>query len=230
MDEQTTTVAAPAAGAGTTAQPDTGGQQTAVQSQDQSQGQPAQTDDTAAWLTSKGVDPTDPEAFQKVAKMAYNSEKMMSKATQEASELRKSLTPSQPQQPQQGAQGDPAMQEFIQDYRRDKLISGFKESHSDWHDHEQAMVGVLNRVSPSGYTNSQLVNAGMLDLETVYAIAKASAPDNTNQIQTQAKQEVLQTLANTQRAGGGNAQASNPNPQAANEDPINAAIRAARGK
>jgi hypothetical protein len=79
------------------------------------------------------------------------------------------------------------------------------------------------------YTRSQLVNAGLLSLEDVYLMAKASTPVDTAQLQTQAKQEVLQTLANTQRAGGGNAQASNSNPQASAEDPITAAIRKARG-
>jgi len=121
------------------------------------------------------------------------------------------------------------MSEFIQDYRRDKLINGFKESHSDWSQHEPAMVEILNQVTPSGYTVSQLVNAGLMSLEMVYATAKGLAPVNTDQIKTQAQHEVLQTLANTQRAGGGNAQASNPNPQASTEDPITVAIRKARG-
>lgn len=227
--EQPQPNATPTEGAGAPAEPAGGEQQPAAQPQQpQSQSQPAQTDDTAAWLQSKGVDPSDPEAFQKVAQMAYHSEKQMTKATQEASELRKSLTPQEPVQPD-GTQGDPMMQEFIQDYRRDKLISGFKESHPDWDQHEPAMVDILSQATPSGYTYSQLVNAGVIGLDTVYAMAKASAPNNTEQVRTQAQQEVLQTLANTQRAGGGNAHASNPNPQASTEDPVTAAIRKARG-
>lgn len=220
--------ATPTEGAGAPAEPAGGEQQPAAQPQQPTQGQPAQADDTAAWLQSKGVDPSDPEAFQKVAQMAYHSEKQMTKATQEASELRKSLTPQEPVQPD-GAQGDPMMQEFIQDYRRDKLISGFKESHPDWDQHEPAMVDILSQATPSGYTYSQLVNAGVIGLDTVYAMAKSVAPNNTEQVRTQAQQEVLQTLANTQRAGGGNAHASNPNPQAPTEDPVTAAIRKARG-
>lgn len=226
--EETTTVAAPNDGAGAPAQPTDGASTTAAQPQETTPTQPAQADDTAAWLVTKGIDPSDPEAMQKLAKMAQNSEKLMSKATNEASELRKSLT--QPSQQQQQGQVDNGMQEFMADYRRDKLISGFKESHTDWKEKEPAMAKILTEVTPSGYTNAQLVNAGVLTLESIYAMAKASAPDNTNAIRTDAKNEVLQTLANTQRAGGGTSQASNPNPQAPNEDPINAAIRAARGK
>lgn len=227
---ETTTEAAPGDGVAAATQPVEGAQPSAAQPAEPTQGQPAQTDDTAAWLQSKGVDPNDPEAFQKVAQMAYHSEKQMTKATQEASELKKSLTPAQPAAPADGTQGDPMMSEFIQDYRRDKLINGFKEAHPDWHENEPAMVKILTQPTPSGYTNSQLVNAGILSLETVYAMAKASAPDNSAQIQTQAKQDVLQTLANTQRAGGGTPQASNSNPQAPTDDPINAAIRKSRGQ
>lgn len=230
MEQQPQPEAAPNDGAVATAQPVESAQPTAVQPQEpQSQGQPAQANDEyAAWLQSKGLAP-DTEVAQKAAQMAYNSEKLMTKATQEASQLKRSLTPEQPVEAQAGSQVDPVIQEFVQDYRRDKLINGFKETHQDWAQHEPKMVEILNQTTPGGYTYSQLVNAGVLGLETVYALAKASAPDNTEQVKQQTQQEVLQTLANTQRAGGSNAQASNPNPQASAEDPISAAIRKARG-
>lgn len=231
--EPTTTGAAPEDGVVATTQPVEGAQPAAAQPPEpQSQGQPAQADDTAAWLQSKGVDPNDPEAFQKIAQMAYHSEKQMTKATQEASELKRSLT-QPPQQPEEGSSVDPVMNEFIQDYRRDKLINGFKESHPDWNQYEPVMVAKLQEAvnTPYGaYTRSQLVNAGFMSLEDVYAIAKGSAPVDTTQVKTQAQQEVLQTLANTQRAGGGNAHASNSNPQAPVEDPVLAGIRRSRGQ
>lgn len=232
--EPTTTVATPPDGAGAPAQPVGGEQQPAAQPQEPtSQNQPAAQADQeyAAWLQSKGLTP-DSEAAQKAAEMAYNSEKLMTRATQEASELKKSLTPSAPVQPD-GQQGDPAMQEFIQDYRRDKLINGFKESHPDWNQHEPVMVAKLQEQvnTPYGvFSRSQLVNAGFMSLEDVYAMAKGSAPVNTQEIKTQAQNEVLQTLANTQRAGGGNAQASNSNPQAPVEDPVLAGIKRSRGQ
>lgn len=232
--EQPQPTAAPIDGAAAAAQPIEGAQPTAAQPvEPQSQSQPAQADDEyAAWLASKKLDPTAQDAFEKAAQMAYNSEKLMTRATMEASELKKSLTPP-PVQPQDGAAGDPAMGEFIQDYRRDKLIGGFKESHPDWNQHEPAMVAKLNEQVNTPYgvaTRSQLVNAGFMSLEDVYAMAKGSAPANTEEIKTQAQQEVLQTLANTQRAGGGNAHASNSNPQAPTIDPVTAAIRKSRGQ
>jgi hypothetical protein len=233
--EPTTTGAAPTDGVVATTQPVEGAQPTAAQpTEPVSQSQPTQANDEfAAWMQSKSLDPTAQDAFTKAAQMAYNSEKLMTKATQEASELKRSLTqPVQPVQSQDGTQVDPGVQEFMQDYRRDKLINGFKESHKDWSEHEPAMVQKLSEQvnTPYGvFTRSQLVNAGFLSLEDVYSMAKASAPVNTDQIRNQAQQEVLQTLANTQRAGGGNAQASNSNPQSPTVDPIAEAIRKARG-
>lgn len=230
--EPTTTEGTPTDGAAAVAQPVDGAQPTAAQPQEpQSQGQPAQANDEyAAWLQSKGLESDGSEAFNKAAQMAYNAEKLMTKATQEASQLRKSLTPNEPLQPQDNYQGDPMLQEFVQDYRRDKLINGFKESHPDWAQHEPAMVDLLGQVTPSGYSYRDLVNANVIGLDTVYAMAKASAPGNTEQVKQQAQQEVLQTLANTQRAGGGNAHASNSNPQAPINDPVLEGIKRNRAQ
>jgi hypothetical protein len=235
MEPTTTEVPAQGGAATQPAQPVDGGTTTAAQPQEpqsQSQAQPAQADDEyAAWLQSKGLSP-DSEAAQKAAQMAYNSEKLMTKATQEASELKRSLTPQGQPQPQDGTQGDPMVQEMYQDWKRDKLLSGFKESHQDWQQHEGKMAELLQEPVGTAYgtfTRSQLVNAGLMSLDDVYYRARASAPNNTEQIKQQAQHEVLQTLANTQRAGGGNTHASNSNPQASTEDPIAAAIRKSRG-
>jgi hypothetical protein len=230
--EPTTTEATPIDGAGAPAQPVEGIQAPAAQpTEPTSQSQPtAQADDTAAWLQSKGVDPNDPEAFQKVAKMAYNSEKQMTRATQEASELKRSLTPQQ----QVDQQTDPLafINDFAREYKTDKMLADFKEAHTDWADYRQGISQALAQQvqTPYGvFTREQLVNEGLLSLDDVYYQVKGATPADTTQIKTQAQQEVLQTLANTQRAGGGTAQASNPNPQAPQEDPINSAIRKARG-
>lgn len=224
--------AAPAEGATPVAQPTAVAPAPAgqpVEPAQQAQPQAPSVDDTAEWLSKKGLDPSDPEFATKLAKSYREAEKLALRATQEASELKRTLTPPPNLMPQDGTQGDPVIQEFVQDYRRDKLINGFKESHPDWHEHEPAMVQMLNQQTPSGHTVTQLVNAGVMSLEMVYAAAKGLAPSNTEQIKTQAQQEVLQTLANTQRAGGGAQHATDTNPSAPKDDPILAAIRASRG-
>jgi len=227
--EETTTIAPTDGGVEASTQPANVEQQPAEQPiEPEQQSQPAQADDTAAWLQSKGVDLNDPEALQKIANMAYNSEKQMTKATQQASELRRSLgTPEPITDEYVGV--DPGLQEFIQDYKRDKQVNSFKEAHQDWSKYEPVMVEILNQPTPSGYTHSQLVNAGIMSLDAVYAMAKGTTPVNTEQIKSQAQQEVLQTLANTQRAGGGNAHASNSNPQAPSVDPVMEGIKRSRG-
>jgi len=190
--------------------------------------EPAQADpEYAAWLESKKLDGTSADAFEQAAKMAYNSEKLMTKATQEASELKRSLSVNAPVEQGQ----DPAMGEFIADYKRDKMIGTFKESHQDWKQHEPAMASLLQEQvqTPDGvFTRSQLVNAGYASLEQIYREAKGSSPD-TNSIKSEAKQEVLQQLANTQRAGGASPNASQSNPIAPVADTAMDAFRRGLG-
>lgn len=173
-------------------------------------------DDTAEWLSKKGFDPSDPDFTTKIAKSYREAEKLALTKAQEASELKKSLMPEPSLNPQ--TFDDPnlaAVSEFAQEYKRDKQLNAFKEAHSDWSEHEPAMVNILQSAveTPYGaYTRSQLVNMGVLTLDDVYTMAKGSAPVNTEEIKTQAQQEVLQTLANTQRAGGANAHATSATP------------------
>ena len=170
-------------------------------------------DDTADWLSKKGIDPKDPEALNKIAKSYREAEKLAMSATREASELRKSLAPEPQYDPAQAGQTDPTVNEFIQDYRRDKLISSFKQSHQDWQEHEPTMASLLNQQVNTAYgamTRSQLVNAGIISLEDIYTMAKGAAPADTEKVKAETRQEVLQTLANTQRAGGGAGNASTP--------------------
>lgn len=189
----------------------------AVQPQEPAQEtQAPSVDDTAEWLSKKGFDPSDPDSVLKMAKSYREAEKLALTKAQEASELKKSLTPEPSLNPQ--TFDDPnlaAVSEFAQEYKRDKQLNAFKEAHSDWNEYEPAMVNVLQSAvsTPYGeYTRSQLVNMGIISLDDVYAIAKGSAPVDTEQIKSQAQQEVLQTLANTQRAGGANAHAMSATP------------------
>lgn len=179
-------------------------------------------DDNLDWLQSKGIDPQSPEAITKLAEMYKNAERQMTKVSQEASELKKSLNP----EPQTGPVDD-GMGEFIADYKRDKMISTFKDTHEDWKEQEPVMAKLLTEqvnTSQGLLTRSQLVNAGILSLEDVYTMAKGSSPD-TESIKADAKNEVLQQLANTQRAGGAQSSATNSNPKAPNTDTAMDALR-----
>ncbi len=161
------------------------------------------TDDNSSWLQSKGIDPNSPEAVAKLADMARNAEKLMTTKAQEAAELKRSLTSTAPQ-------ADDGMQEFIADYKRDKMLTSFKDTHPDWKEHEPVMTELLLKESPSGYSYGQLVNAGIIPLEAVYTMAKGSA--DVEGIKKAAQQEILQSVANKQRAAGTTANATNSAP------------------
>ena len=167
------------------------------------------TDDNSSWLQSKGIDPSSPEAVAKLAEMARNAEKLMTTKAQEAAELKRSLQGAAPQT-------DDGMQEFIADYKRDKMLGTFKDTHPDWKEHEPAMAELLLKQSESGYSYGQLVNAGIIPLEAVYSMAKGSA--NVDAIKKAAQQEVLQSVANKQRAAGNTPNATNSAPNQTGKD------------
>lgn len=223
MEESTTANATDNSGVSST-QPEAVAE-AAVNPQPEATAHEPSVDENSEWLRSKGIDPSSPEAIAKLAAMARNSEQMMTKATQRASELEKSLN-------QPVDVGQSSMEEFIQDYRRDKMISSFKESTPDWSSHEGKMTELLTEQvnTPYGvFTRSQLVNEGLLTLQDVYAMAKGASPVNTEDIKRNAQNEVLQTLANSQRAGGANTHATNSLPTPKDSDPVTEAIRKARG-
>jgi hypothetical protein len=184
----------------------------------------AQNNDVLDWATGKGYDLSTPEGVEKLAQSYREAEKLAMSKAQEASELKKAMSQAPPQS--SGDAVDPMlsdMSEFISDYRRDKMITKFKEAHPDWQKFDNPMGELLTQqvTTPYGvFTRSQLVGEGLLSLDEVYLMAKGSSPIDTQAIKDEAQNEVLQTLANTQRAGGSIANASNSNPKSVQKDPI----------
>jgi hypothetical protein len=108
---------------------------------------------------------------------------------------------------------------------REFNLMKFKSDHPDWQQHEPAMMQKLNEPvsTPYGvFPRYELVNAGFMSYQDVYTMAKASQPQANTQ-------EVLQSIANKQRAGGITPNAINSAPQA-KSDPIIEAIKRARGE
>ncbi len=218
----------------TTAEPTDGGVEASTQPaqvEQQAAAQPpepqsqAGTDDTAAWLQAKGLNRDDPEYADKLLKMAFNQEKLMTKATQRASELEKTLNTSTSQPSNDG------MQEFIQEYRQEKMVNNFKQSHPDWQQYDSPMTELLLEEVPTAYgtfPRRELVSAGLMTLEDVYVMAKGKS-FNVDSIKADTKNEVLQQLANQQRAGGASSNAIQSNPSKPEVDPITEAIRKSRG-
>lgn len=84
-------------------------------------------------------------------------------------------------------------------------IQGWKLQNPDKTALEGEMVKIL--ADPN---KKALVQGGYLSLDDVYSLAKASAPDNSEQVKSQAKREALESLAHKQQAAVPTGSATNP--------------------
>lgn len=142
------------------------------------------------WLKNKGIDPSSPDAVEKLAKMAQNAEKAMHEKAKKASELEKSVGAVADQQITQYEQ-DNGTQLSETDRAVQKLVvkdsvRTFFDNNPDARPYEQAMI-------------AELQNAPHLagDLESLYARAVVSSGDS---VKSQVRQETLETLAQKQTA------------------------------
>lgn len=204
--------------------------QSAVNQQEPTQ-QPTEPteDELVSWASGKGFNLEDPGSVRKLAESYKEAEKFAQAKAREAADLKKSLSSNQVIDDQSTV--PPEFQEFIADYRQDKMLNTFKEGHPDWQQFEPAMADILSQevATPYGtFSRAQLVQSGFTSLNEVYLMAKGSTPTNVETVKSEAKRETLQSLANTQRASSGASNASNTNPQAPEYDPIMAGIAKAR--
>lgn len=164
--------------------------------------QSSNTDDITAWLSKKGIDPTSPEALAKVAEMARNSEKLMTKSRQEVAQAKKELEGAF----QNTDTTDVAGQ--VQELKLKDMARDFVDRHPDARDDISGMVGYLQ-------TNADiqtLTEAGVLSLEQVHAMY-LNSPAQADKLKQQGGQEALTKLANKQRAAAVSGSASSPSPQ-----------------
>lgn len=157
--------------------------------------EPATADNsTTEWLKKKGVDPSSPEAIEKVAEMARNAEKAMHEKAQKASELEKTAKITEEQIP---LDATPQERDNVR-VRNLELkfdIQAWKQSNPDKLAHEDEMVEVL-----SDPIKRELVQGGYISLDDVYSMAIGSNPDTIANVKSQAKKDTLQSLAQKQQA------------------------------
>lgn len=227
MEETTTPSPAEATGAELPAQPVQPQEQEAVQPQTQTAPTEPSSDDNLDWLKSKGVDPSSPEAVAKLAEMYRNAEKQMHQTTQKASELERAV---QQVAPLDEPDTDPAIAEVLGElrtFRTERTLQSFKQSHPDWEQYDLAMGEALYETTPSGESRLEMFNRGQLTLDDIYALVKGRT-DTSQSVRDETRQQVLQQLANTQRAGGVQAHATDASPEQKATDPILEGIRRAR--
>lgn len=176
-----------------------------------SQEQAAPSDDNLAWLQNKGIDPSDPEAVAKVAKMYRDAEKAMHSSAQEKAQLQQAL--SQPPAPENytdpaTGQVDPVaqLQQTVQAMQTKQTVDDFFSSNPDAKAYEESMIKIVTD-SPA---MSQLVQAGYLSVPQLYQMARGADPSIEAKARTEGGREALQKVADKQssKAVQGNATSS----------------------
>jgi hypothetical protein len=148
-------------------------------------------DDNSKWLASKGIDPSDPEAINKLAKSAREAERAMHQKAQKASELEKSMTEMSDQSIESytPAGQDPELLKRVQRFEVKESIRDFFDANPDAKQYEQQMISEM--------TNSGLMGSPEAMLKASYAIAKST---NTGSDSSSVQRQTLENLAQKQQA------------------------------
>lgn len=196
MDEETTTNVPEDTGA--QAQPDVQESTEAVQETTQTSQEtteatePSTVDDNSEWLKKKGIDPSDPDAINKLAKSAREAERAMHQKAQKASELEKSMTTMSDESAEQVAEAtgqDPDVIKRLQRMEVKDSIREFWDSNPDARNYEAKMAEIATTMGLYGTPESIL--------KAAYAQAKLGDSDG---VTSQVRKETLQNLAQKQQA------------------------------
>jgi hypothetical protein len=149
-------------------------------------------DDNSKWLESKGIDPKSPEAIEKLAKMARESEKAMHDKAQKASKLEKSMLEQSDDSAEQIAEAtgqDPELLKRLQRVEVRDAIRDFWDDNPQAKDYEEQ---IKQKILDSGVSGSAeaVLKAG-------WAMVVA---DNADSLKSEGKKEALKTLASKQQA------------------------------
>lgn len=149
-------------------------------------------DDNSEWLKAKGIDPSDPEAINKLAKSAREAERAMHQKAQKASELEKSMSEMSDESAEQAAiqtGQDPELLKRVQRFEVKSSIRDFFDANPEAKKYETQMI---EEMSTSG-----LFGTPEAMLRAAYAI---SVSKDTDSVKSQAKRETLEKLAQKQQA------------------------------
>lgn len=163
-------------------------------------------DDNSAWLKSKGIDPNDPEAINKLAKSAREAEKAMHQKSQKASELEKTMGEMSDASAEQVAEAtgqDPEVLKRLQRIEVRDAKREFFENNPDAAKYEKEMAKIAVEAGLYGTPESIM--------KAAYAMAKVNDPSSSSQV----KQETLKNLAQKQQSAvpQGNAVTSGTTPK-----------------
>lgn len=149
-------------------------------------------DDTSKWLSAKGIDPSDPEAINKLAKSAREAERAMHAKAAKAKELERSMTEMSDESAEQVAIStgqDPELLKRVQRFEVKSTINDFFADNPDAKQYEQEMIQEM--------TSSGLYGTPEAMLRAAYAMAVSKNPEK---VRSQAKRDTLESLAQKQQA------------------------------
>lgn len=163
-------------------------------------------DDNSEWLKSKGIDPTDPEAINKLAKSAREAEKAMHQKSQKASELEKTMgemSDSSAEQVAEATGQDPEVLKRLQRIEVREAKRDFFSQNPDAAKYEKEMAKIA--------TESGLYGTPDAIMKAAYAMAKTNDPTQKSQV----REETLKGLAQKQQSAvpRGNAVTTGAAPQ-----------------
>lgn len=168
-------------------------------------------DDLSSYLASKGIDLSTPEGQAKLAKSYREAEAALSRKSQEASQLKKSL--DQPVHVDSDNQMVQSLAQRVVTMERQKNIDSFTSKVNMTGEQEEAFAQYIVDTN-----KADLINGGYLSLEEAYKLSGVGDTDPAA-FKAEGKKEALQQLANKQTATAprGNATTTAAPPKA---DPI----------
>jgi len=169
--------------------------------------QGADNDWLPGYLQSKHIDPSDPEALQKVSDMYRNAEKKMYEESQKRASLERLQS-----QPQALNPSDTVALAEVRALKNQMMARDFIAQNNVTPEVEQEMCEYLEQAVklPTGEVvrRAELVTAGLMSLGEVYRLVGANQID-PNAIKDQVRRQTLAEVANKQNAARTKASATN---------------------
>jgi hypothetical protein len=187
-------------------QPATAEESTSVETEVTQETAEPSSDDNSEWFKSKGIDPTDPDAINKLAKSAREAERAMHSKSQKASELEKTMgemSDSSAEQTAEATGQDPELLKRLQRIEVRDAKRDFFSSNPDASQYESQMAKIATEAGLYGSPESIM--------KAAYAMAKVS----DSSLSTKTKQDTLKSLAQKQQSAvpQGNAVTTGSSPQ-----------------
>jgi hypothetical protein len=159
----------------------------------------ANADENVAWLQNKGIDPNDPEAIAKVAKMYRDAERAMHEAKQP--KLNDALTePTTDYTPDenQPIATDPRIDAIILERNVEKFFNA--DGNPEVAAERKALEPAMSDIVTNNPAIGQMVKAGFMSYEQLAALAKGSDPSYGSKLKQAGGREALETVATRQQA------------------------------